>query len=187
MTPLLAGIRIVDLTSVVMGPFATYQLGALGADVIKVEPPGGESVRHIAPARHPGMGGMFLNVNRDKRSLVLDLKMPEARAALDRVLATADVLVHNMRRPAARRGRGTSTHRPFPRHSRSRCRLARCWAVRARRFRTAATLQSLAGSEASDPPRCSAGRPSYGTDSPCSSRMGRTSHRRAHRPLRLTE
>jgi len=103
MTPLLQGIRVVDLTSVVMGPFATYQLGALGAGVIKVEPPGGESVRHIAPARHAGMGGMFLNVNREKRSLVLDLKKPEARAALDRVLATADVLVHNMRRPAARR------------------------------------------------------------------------------------
>jgi crotonobetainyl-CoA:carnitine CoA-transferase CaiB-like acyl-CoA transferase len=103
MTPLLSGIRIVDLTSVVMGPFATFQLGALGADVIKVEPPEGEAVRHIAPARNPGMGGMFLNVNRDKRSLVLDLKQPQARAALDRVVATADVLVHNMRRPAARR------------------------------------------------------------------------------------
>jgi crotonobetainyl-CoA:carnitine CoA-transferase CaiB-like acyl-CoA transferase len=103
MTPLLAGIRVVDLTSVIMGPFATFQLGALGADIIKVEPPEGEAVRHIAPARNPGMGGMFLNVNRDKRSLVLDLKRPEARAVLDRVVATADVLVHNMRRPAARR------------------------------------------------------------------------------------
>jgi crotonobetainyl-CoA:carnitine CoA-transferase CaiB-like acyl-CoA transferase len=103
MTPLLTGIRVVDLTSVVMGPFATYQLGALGADVIKIEPPEREAVRHIAPARNPGMGGMFLNVNRDKRSLVLDLKRPEAKAALARVIATADVLVHNMRRPAARR------------------------------------------------------------------------------------
>jgi crotonobetainyl-CoA:carnitine CoA-transferase CaiB-like acyl-CoA transferase len=103
MTPLLSGVRIVDLTSVVMGPFATFQLGALGADVIKVESPEGETVRHIAPARHPGMGAMFLNVNRDKRSLALDLKRPEAQAALDKVIATADVLVHNMRRPAARR------------------------------------------------------------------------------------
>ncbi len=103
MIPLLEGIRVVDLTSVVMGPFATYQLGALGADVIKVEPPGGEAVRHIAPARHPAMGAMFLNINREKRSLALDLKQPEARAVLDRVLATADVLVHNIRRPAARR------------------------------------------------------------------------------------
>ena len=56
MTPLLSGIRVVDLTSVIMGPFATFQLGTLGADVIKVEPPGGETVRHIAPARNPGMG-----------------------------------------------------------------------------------------------------------------------------------
>ena len=103
MIPLLQGIRVIDLTSVVMGPFATYQLGALGADVIKVEPPEGETVRHIAPARNPGMGGMFLNVNREKRSLALDLKKPEARVALDRVIATADVLVHNMRRPAARK------------------------------------------------------------------------------------
>ncbi len=104
MIPLLEGIRVIDLTSVVMGPFATYQLGALGADVIKVEPPEGEQVRHIAPAKHPGMGGMFLNVNRDKRSLRLNLKDERARDALDRVIATtADVLVHNMRRPAARR------------------------------------------------------------------------------------
>ncbi len=117
MTPLLDGIRVIDLTSVVMGPFATYQLGALGADVIKVEPPGGESVRQIAPARHPGMGGMFLNVNREKRSLVLDLKRPEAQAALDRVLATADVLVHNMRRPAARRV-GIDPETVRPKHTR---------------------------------------------------------------------
>ena len=113
MIPLLKGIRVIDLTSVVMGPFATYQLGALGADVIKVEPPGGEVVRHIAPARHPGMGAMYLNVNREKRSLCLDLKQPEARAALDRVIATADVLVHNIRRPAARRlGIDPKTLRP---------------------------------------------------------------------------
>ncbi|MDH3667986.1 MAG: CoA transferase [Paracoccaceae bacterium] len=103
MIPLLEGIRVIDLTSVVMGPFATYQLGALGADVIKVEPPEGEQVRHIAPAQHPGMGGMFLNVNRDKRSLRLNLKDARARSALDRVIAGADVLIHNMRRPAARR------------------------------------------------------------------------------------
>ena len=103
MLPLLSGIRVVDLTAVIMGPFATYQLGALGADVIKVEPLDGENVRHIAPARHPGMGAMFLNVNREKRSLALDLKRAEARDALDKVIATADVLVHNMRRPAAAR------------------------------------------------------------------------------------
>ena len=101
MTPLLTGLRIVDLTSVIMGPFATAQLGALGADVIKVEPPSGEAVRHIGPMKSPEMGAMFLNANRNKRSVVLDLKTAEGRAALDAILATADVIVHNMRRKAA--------------------------------------------------------------------------------------
>ncbi len=103
MIPLLRGIRVVDLTAVAMGPFATLQLAALGAEVIKVEPPGGETTRHIGPMHHPAMGAMFLNLNRGKRSLALDLKRPGARAALGRVIATADVLVHNMRRPAAAR------------------------------------------------------------------------------------
>lgn len=105
MTPLLSGIRVVDLTSVIMGPFATQQLGCLGAEIIKIEPPGGEPVRHIAPMRNPAMGAMFLNVNRNKRSVVLDLKTAEGRAAFDRIVATADVVVHNIRRePAARLG-----------------------------------------------------------------------------------
>ena len=103
MTPLLSGIRVVDLTSVIMGPFATAQLGALGADVIKVEPPTGEAVRHIGPMKSPLMGAMFLNANRNKRSVCLDLKAPAARDALYRVVATADVVVHNMRRAAARK------------------------------------------------------------------------------------
>jgi crotonobetainyl-CoA:carnitine CoA-transferase CaiB-like acyl-CoA transferase len=102
-TPLLSGIRIVDLTSVIMGPFATAQLGALGADVIKVEPPSGEAVRHVGPMKSPLMGAMFLNANRNKRSVCLDLKSPEAQRALRRIVATADVVVHNMRRNAARR------------------------------------------------------------------------------------
>lgn len=103
MTPLLEGIRVVDLTSVIMGPFATAQLGALGADVIKVEPPSGEAVRHIAPMKSPRMGAGYLNVNRNKRSVTLDLKTEEARAALDRILETADVFVTNMRRKASER------------------------------------------------------------------------------------
>lgn len=103
MTPLLSGIRIVDLTSVIMGPFATAQLGALGADIIKVEPPSGESVRHVAPMKSPAMGAMFLNANRNKRSICLDLKTPEARDALNRIVATADVVVHNIRRKSARK------------------------------------------------------------------------------------
>ena len=100
MTPLLTGIRVVDLTSVIMGPFATAQLGALGADVIKVEPPSGEPVRHIAPMKSPAMGAGYLNANRNKRSLTLDLKTAEGRAALDRIIATSDVFVTNMRRKA---------------------------------------------------------------------------------------
>lgn len=103
MTPLLSGIRIVDLTSVIMGPFATFQLGALGADVIKVEPPTGEAVRHIGPMKSPLMGAMFLNANRNKRSVCLDLKSPDAQKALHRIVAGADVVVHNMRRNAARK------------------------------------------------------------------------------------
>ena len=103
MTPLLTGIKVVDLTSVIMGPFATAQLGVLGADVIKVEPPQGEPVRHIAPMKTPGMGASYLNANRNKRGVCLDLKTEGGRDALDRIIAGADVVVTNMRRQASAR------------------------------------------------------------------------------------
>lgn len=103
MTPLLTGIKVVDLTSVIMGPFATAQLGVLGADVIKVEPLEGEPVRHIAPMKSPAMGAGYLNANRNKRSLSIDLKSAEGRAALLRLIETADVFVTNMRRQALAR------------------------------------------------------------------------------------
>lgn len=103
MTPLLTGIRVVDLTSIIMGPFATAQLGALGADVIKVEPPSGEAVRHIAPMINPAMGAGYLNANRNKRSIAIDLKSEDGRAALHKILETADVFVTNMRRKATER------------------------------------------------------------------------------------
>lgn len=103
MTPLLSGIKVVDLTSVIMGPFATAQLGVLGADVIKVEPLDGEPVRHIAPMKSVAMGAGYLNANRNKRSLAIDLKSEEGRAALLRVIESADVFVTNMRRNALER------------------------------------------------------------------------------------
>lgn len=93
----LAGVRIIDLTSVVMGPFASQILADLGADVIKVESPDGDTVRHIGPSRSPGMGPMYLALNRNKRSIVLDLRHPDGLAALKRLIADADVLLFNIR------------------------------------------------------------------------------------------
>lgn len=93
----LAGVRIVDLTSVVMGPFASQILADLGADVIKVEAPEGDTVRYIGPSRSKGMGPMYLALNRNKRSIVLDLRNPEGLAALKRLIAGADVLLFNIR------------------------------------------------------------------------------------------
>jgi crotonobetainyl-CoA:carnitine CoA-transferase CaiB-like acyl-CoA transferase len=99
----LAGIRIVDLTSVIFGPYATQNLGDMGADVIKVEAPEGDIARWLVPMRAPGMAGIFMNTNRNKRSLVLDLKQPAAREALLKVVGEADVFVHNLRPQAIRK------------------------------------------------------------------------------------
>lgn len=99
----LHGVRVVDLTTAVLGPVATLTLGDFGADVIKVETPQGDFMRQLGPARHPGMAAYFLHINRNKRSIVLDLKQPAQRSALLELVATADVFVHNMRLDAARR------------------------------------------------------------------------------------
>ena len=99
----LSGIRVVDLTSALLGPLATQTLGDMGADVIKVEPPEGDPIRALGPSRHPGMGAYFLNINRNKKSVALDLKRLAARAALLKLVETADVFVHNMRLAAIER------------------------------------------------------------------------------------
>ena len=103
MSGALDGVRVIDLTTVLMGPFATQTLGDLGADVIKVEPPLGDSTRRIGPMRNPGMGAGFLHVNRNKRSMVLNLKHPAGHAALLRLIEGADVLIYNVRPQAMAR------------------------------------------------------------------------------------
>jgi len=99
----LAGVRIIDLTSVVLGPYATQTLADMGCDVIKVETPEGDIARQAGPARSPGMGPLHLNANRNKRSIVLDLKHEAAHAALMRLAAGAHVFVHSMRPQAMRK------------------------------------------------------------------------------------
>jgi crotonobetainyl-CoA:carnitine CoA-transferase CaiB-like acyl-CoA transferase len=99
----LEGVKVIDVTTVLMGPFATQTLGDYGADVIKVESLEGDVTRLIGPTRHPGMGPVFLNANRNKRSIALDLKKPSGRDAVLRLIASADVLIYNVRPQAMAR------------------------------------------------------------------------------------
>jgi crotonobetainyl-CoA:carnitine CoA-transferase CaiB-like acyl-CoA transferase len=96
----LDGIRVVDLTSVIMGPYATQILADLGADVVTVEEPGGTLSRVMSPGPHPQLSGIALNLLRNKRNIVLNLKEPAGHAALLQLIETADVFVTNLR-PAA--------------------------------------------------------------------------------------
>jgi crotonobetainyl-CoA:carnitine CoA-transferase CaiB-like acyl-CoA transferase len=96
----LAGVRVVDLTSVVFGPYATQIMADMGADVIKVEPPVGDNTRSISVGPAPGMSGVYTNVNRGKRSIVLDLTAEKDKTVLRKLVATADVFIHSMRAKA---------------------------------------------------------------------------------------
>jgi crotonobetainyl-CoA:carnitine CoA-transferase CaiB-like acyl-CoA transferase len=99
----LEGVKVIDMTTVLMGPYATQMLGDYGADVIKIETLDGDVTRQIGPTRHPGMGPVFLNTNRSKRSICLDLKKPAGRDVVLRLIASADVLVYNVRPQAMAR------------------------------------------------------------------------------------
>ncbi|SEI52823.1 CaiB/BaiF CoA-transferase family protein [Pseudomonas sp. NFACC07-1] len=99
----LSGLRVIDLSINVLGPVATQLLGDMGADIIKVEPPAGDQNRQNGPGKNPGMSVFYLIMNRNKRSVVLDLKQEECMEALLKLVETADVLVHSMRPSAAKR------------------------------------------------------------------------------------
>jgi len=99
----LHGVRILDLSAVVMGPYATQILADLGADVIKVEPPAGDNMRAVGPMRNPGMGHLYLHLNRNKRSVVLDLKQPGAREACLKLAESCDAVLYNIRPQAMQR------------------------------------------------------------------------------------
>ncbi|MDB5672956.1 MAG: CoA transferase [Alphaproteobacteria bacterium] len=103
MAQALSGIRVIDMTSVVMGPSATMVLGDHGADVIKIETGGGDTTRRQPPKKSEDMGCSFLKLNRNKRSVVLDLKQADQMEVLHRLIETADILIYSIRPQAMAR------------------------------------------------------------------------------------
>ena len=96
----LTGVRVIDLTAMVMGPYCTQIMADMGADVIKIEPPAGDDTRFVSAGPIEGMSGVFVNVNRGKRSVVLDLRCDDGKTALRRLIAGGDVFIHSMRAKA---------------------------------------------------------------------------------------
>lgn len=96
----LQGVRVIDLTAMVMGPYCTQIMADMGADVVKVETPAGDNTRYISVGPVSGMSGVFVNVNRGKRSVVLDLRSEQGKADLRALIADADVFIHSMRAKA---------------------------------------------------------------------------------------
>lgn len=99
----LQGIRVLDLSAVVLGPYATQILGDFGAEIVKIESPSGDLMRLNGVSRNRGMSSIFLTLNRNKRSLALDLQTPQGKEVLRRLIPSFDVLVHNMRVEAIER------------------------------------------------------------------------------------
>ncbi|MDI9347679.1 MAG: CoA transferase [Methylacidiphilales bacterium] len=100
----LEGIKVLELTSVVLGPYACQLLGDLGADIIKVEPPSGDTNRYLGAYKQtPSMSALFMSCNRNKRSIVIDLKHPEAKAILEDLARHCDVFIHNFRPQAMKK------------------------------------------------------------------------------------
>lgn len=93
----LDGVRVLDLTSVVLGPLATQTMGDMGADIVKIEGPAGDTTRYTGPKRSADMSALYMGLNRNKRSVVLDLKQDSAKDVLWRLIDTADVFLHSVR------------------------------------------------------------------------------------------
>ncbi len=137
----LTGVRVIDLTVNVLGPVATMILGDMGADVIKIETPDGDPNRQNGPSRHPNMAAMHLNMNRNKRSVTLNLKRPEAREALLRMVETRG-RVHPQHASRGGRSAWASPTRTSPRATRASSTAtaaATCPAARARTIRPSTT------------------------------------------------